>query len=152
MILWRHHLNQNSNVIIVRISVLLLVERVTPKRHFEINWPLVSQKYRFKYLCCLPKIYESLPNDCLMTAWQLSDDCPMTARRLPDDCPMTARRLHNDCPMTTQRLPDDCPMTALRLHNDCPMTAQRLPDDCPMNAWRLPGDCRCLCCLMIAGR
>ena len=53
-------------------------------------------------------IIDKWQNDCLMTAWRLTDDCLTTAWRLPDDCLTTAWRLPDDCLTTSWRLPADC--------------------------------------------
>ena len=74
-----------------------------------------------------------LPDDYLMTAWQLPNACLTTDWRLPDNFLMTARQL-----------PDDCQTTALWLSDNCLMTAWRLPHDSLMTAddWWKPKKCQ----------
>ena len=51
----------------------------------------------YRFMMIWGQWMETVPDGCLMDAWQLPDDCLMTAWQLPDDCLMTAWQLPDNC-------------------------------------------------------
>ena len=95
----------------------------------------------------------TLPEDCLMTACQLSEDW------LPTDCRLPANCLPIACQLTKDWLPIwfmagfYAPHVLLQEH--CASSTsetfdQGLPDDCQPTAWRLPANCLQTACQLLA--
>ena len=60
-----------------------------------------------------------LPEDWVITTWQLPDNCLTTSQQFPDNCLTIAWQLH-----------DNCVTIAWQLHDNCLKTAWQLPDNC----------------------
>ena len=67
-----------------------------------------------------------LPEDWVITTWQLPDNCLTTSQQFPDNCLTIAWQLH-----------DNCVTTAWQLLDNCLKTAWQLPDNCRTTAWQL---------------
>ena len=74
-----------------------------------------------------------LPEDWVITTWQLPDNCLATAWQLPNNFLTTAWQLPDNCMTTAWQLRDNCLTTAWKLPDNCLTTAGQLPD----NFWKL---------------